>query len=752
MRLSDFLKKSTTAKVINLFCDLETYQFNEKEGYQNPSKFKNQVFSLAVAYIYDDKVYYDDSFWDFHGFFDTIEYYVQHKCKIKLYFHNGNGYDNHYMLFQLLNEYDLKHRQMYVKQVDPDSTAIKPAKLTKNMVLEKRVKSSTNLELMFRLNNSKLTYVTVDTLPKTGGRSLRALGLTMNKLGLIDDDLLKSDFEYQKYNLSFDLSYQASKDYARKIHSKLTPQQKHYIRNDVLLLANIYKNFTKIYPGFDFNKITFSQNVLKEYEVSPMAKFQLTGRIDYKTGIKYSDYDFCDENLFDYMKHFYKGGLNFYNDEKVGKIINRDITSLDINSSYPNVMYNSKIPYQLIDFSEKVAELDLDLNDYDHYYLFEISVNQFNEMIADIPSKLIRKLLVKYYSNLYKNMYINTNTIRLFNLFNKHKITHITVFTYMKFKCRYFDARDVLADNYAKKTQGKNKNIVDASNPNDIKILDKPNKKVLSKEEIAISKVILNGIYGLPALRAYYNYFRYDYVNDQLISVPKGFKNTERNQLFSIFVTSQAIFNLLNPLYTLAPEEIDNYLYYGDTDSLYLDDAVINKIDDKFINDYNLGAFKKEHYIKKMYLLNHKKYAFELPDGQIIVHAGGVPLDSFDLSVGFENFVKNQFSAGSEIKSIRNYRTESGTIAIYDAKIKLDQGGKYPEQINKLVTRIAKTVMTQMIKESDENKLNDKPLYIESPVGAFSLDELIIKKHNKTKRNIKYLVTQEKLILKGLEK
>ena len=750
MRLANYLLENNTLKVFNLFCDIETYQYNEEAGYRQPSLFKNQVFSVAVAWIdKEGKIFCDHSFYDFKHFLDAIELNVHHKCKIKLYFHNGNGYDNHYLLYQLLNEYDIKHRQMYVKQVAKDNTAVKVKELENNMVLEKRVKASTNLELMFRLDNPKLTYYTVDTLPKTAGRSLRSLGISMYKLGLIDKDTLKSDFNYTKYNLSYDLSYTASKGYAKSIHDRLSRDQLHYIDNDVILLANVYKNFNKMYPRFDFNKITFSQNVLKEYEISDKAKFQLTGRIDYKRGIKYSDYDFRGENLFDYLKHYYKGGLNFYNDKYIGQIINHNITSLDINSSYPYVMYNFKIPFILEDWNEDSETITIDFDD-NNYYMYEISNDEFNRIISYIPSTLIRKLIVKYYSNLLKNMYINTNTIRLINLFSSKKITEINVLAWLKFKTQYFDARSVLAENYATKTQGKNDNIVNASDPLNIKILSEKNKHKLNKEEIAIAKVILNGIYGLPALRPFYNYFRYDYVNDILISVPKGFANTERNELFSIFVTSQAFFNLLQPLHTLKPEQIDNYLYYGDTDSLYLDDRAIDDVDQKFIDDYNLGAFKKEHHIQKMYLLNHKKYAF-LTNNQIIVHSGGVPLDSFNLDMPFDQFIKTQFHAGVSVKSKRNYRTNIGTIAIYDANINLDQGTSYPAHIDSINKDMTKLILDQKVQETDTN-IEQPPdiLYIETPFGSYSIDEIITKEHNKSKRDIYYLELLEDNLIGGL--
>ncbi len=373
-----------------------------------------------------------------------------------------------------------------------------------------------------------------------------------------------------------------------------------------------------------------------------------------------------------------------------------------------------------------------------------------NRIISYIPSNLIRKLIVKYYSNLLTNMYINTNTIRLINLFSYKKITSINTVAWLKFKTQYFDARSVLAENYATKTQGKNDNLVDAHNPLDIKILSEKNKHKLNKEEIAIAKVILNGIYGLPALRPFYNYFRYDYVNDMLISVPKGFANTERNELFSIFVTSQAFFNLLQPLHTLSPEQIDNYLYYGDTDSLYIDDRAIDYVDQKFIDDYNLGAFKKEHHIQQMYLLNHKKYAF-LTDGKIIVHSGGVPLDSFDLNMPFEKFIKTQFHAGVSVKSKRNYRTNIGTIAIYDANINLDKGIPYPNHIDSINKDMTNLILQQKIKDNDDN-IEQPPdiLYIETPFGSYSIDEIIEKKHNKSKRDIYYLQLLENQLVGGM--
>src|SRR5699024_4490688 len=120
--------------------------------------------------------------------------------------------------------------------------------------------------------------------------------------------------------------------------------------------------------------------------------------------------------------------------------------------------------------------IDLDLTNQNRYDLLEISVTTFNELLADIPSKNIRKALVKYYTSIYQNVYINTNTIRLMNLFNQHLIKELPVISYQQWACEPFGARNVISENYAIKSQGKNKYVINADDPTDIKITNEINK------------------------------------------------------------------------------------------------------------------------------------------------------------------------------------------------------------------------------------------------------------------------------------
>src|SRR5699024_7581012 len=165
------------------------------------------------------------------------------------------------------------------------------------------------------------------------------------------------------------------------------------------------------------------------------------------------------------------------------------------------------------------------------------------------------------------------------------------------------------------------------------------------------SKVNLNGLYGIPALRPYFNLFRKD-ENDEYFNIENGHKNAERNIVFSIFVTSVALWNLLDPFKYLTQEEIDDNFLYCDTDSLYFKKAIKHKISDHLFTEYDLGTWDMEHEnLPKFYVLNHKKYAYVNEEGEIQVKAGGVPNESFKRDMSFEKFIETKFSDGVEIKN-----------------------------------------------------------------------------------------------------
>ena len=742
MILAEFLKlaKHDKLKSIDFFCDIETFQYNEIAGYKHPSDFKNQVWSVAVGWYYQDELFY---FYApaFNDFFDIIEQAkLSMQTKINLIFHNGNKFDNHYLLMQLVHDYpSITRRSMHQTQALENINTATFKSLSKHkgdqIILEKRVKSKSSVELKFTLGT--VTYQTVDTLPKFN-MSLGTIGKKLHDLSLVTENELKTTLDYEKYSRGEDLDYTTTLLIARRIHANLTPQEMHYIKNDIVILAKAWRYFDLLLPNFDRDKITFSQNVLDEYKVSPLATYQLTGKLG-KMNINYSEFNFRGENYSDFMKHFYRGGLNFYNDRYIAKDITSGVYSYDLNSSYPTVMYNNKFPTYLVNASDTPQTMTLDLTNQNRYDLLEISVTTFNELLADIPSKNIRKALVKYYTSIYQNVYINTNTIRLMNLFNNHLITELPVISYQQWACEPFGARNVIAENYAIKSQGKNKYVINADDPTDIKITNEINKHPYSIAEYNNSKILLNSIYGLPALRPFYNLYLYNPENSEIESYPNSFKNSERNQIFSIYLTSQALINLLTPLVTLSADEIDRYWYYADTDSLYIGEAVDDKIDKTLFNDFNLGYWKREHHMSHFYILNHKKYAYYDDEKQDIgIRSGGVSKDAFNTDMAFDEFIRTQFSAGATLPSTKSTLTKSGTLAIYQSKIILDVGKPYQIEMkdeNKAILNlIAKKAKHDII------EMDTDAMYIETPWGSLSVNEVMGVKHPKADDNILQLI------------
>src|SRR5699024_5853425 len=164
---------------------------------------------------------------------------------------------------------------------------------------------------------------TEDNLVKTNS-SISMLGKKLLRLGVVTEDELKTDFDYKKHNLKHDLEDEQARKYAKKIFDNLTEDELIYIRNDVILLARSVYYYSDLFMGFDYSKKTFTSNILESYNTNPLTSFQLLNRIGEgkeKREIRYTDYQFANQNFYDYLKPFYRGGLNFYNQFYVGKII-----------------------------------------------------------------------------------------------------------------------------------------------------------------------------------------------------------------------------------------------------------------------------------------------------------------------------------------------------------------------------------------------------------------------------------------------
>lgn len=749
-----FIKSNKNSRSMVLYWDIETLQYNQKAGRRKPSEYKNVTYSVAIGYQDGEKieVVVFPSFREFFEVtFDILKgnrKKISCNARIDMIAHNNNKYDNHYLLHDLLHFYEVTRENQYLKNAldNDDTVQMKEAKKrgkTENLVLEKRVKSSINLDLEFWLNG--VHFKTIDNFMKTTA-SIKTLGKKLKDLGFLTDDELKTEFDYEVFNLDEDMTENTAHEYAYQCYKTLDDKQMTYIFNDVIILGQSHIHYSDMFPNFDYSKITFSMNILDSYLNSELTRLQLLNKYGNQEFIN-SKYRFGEENYYDYVKSFYRGGLNMYNSKYVGQLVHDDCFSIDINSSYPFVMYNEKIPTYLRDYDIYNQEqfISVDTNNQDIYTLYRMTKESFNIFILnDIKSDIIKQILVKYYSN-HDYVNINTFTLKLIERITDINIKQLPVISWITYDCEYFGARDIIHENYFIKTQGKLKNKIEMRTPYDYTITDEKNDTVYSQEEILLSKTVLNGLYGIPALRSHFNLFRLNELQE-IENTVNGYKNNERNILFSTFVTSVALFNLLTPLFSLTQSEIDDCFIYCDTDSLYLKKKIKDKLPHELFDKISLGKWDIENEtIKGIYVLNHKKYAYySLDDNKIHVKSGGIPHNAFNTNMSFDEFINTQFYDGSTIKNLKSIYNRQGTISLYPSETKIDKGLPYPNEFREIDDERRKQLIERLQKELS-TELEDF-MYIESELGTFSQADIFkpIHEHeNKITLNIYRTISQK---------
>ena len=739
------LNMMSNEKKVTIVFDIETFTYNTKEGKEFPSRYKSDMFCFAIGYEFDNSLYiamYPNS----HYFInDVLLAYkkIKKSPKVELIQHNGNKFDNHFIRYDLIYYFDCKVYNYYLPQATEEgninakklSDFVKLERKDKNIILERRVKSRVSLDLTFFV--SGVQFFTTDNYPKTNS-SIDTLGKMLYKKRYIKKDDLKSEMDYESYNILSDLTQEQAKVQALRYFNQLKFKHDdvHYIQNDIKILFFSVKYYSSIFIGFDYSKITYTQNILQRYNINKLSEFQLLNIYQFPNSrsrehFKYTDYHFSNLNLYEYFKRFYKGGLNFYNDEKIGEIINEDIIALDINSSYPYVMHKFKIPTFIEYFEEFEDSTEIEIHHSDDFFaLYEISKEYFDDnIIFYLESKIVRKMFVKYYSNQHDRLYINSNTLLMLKEIFGLNIEKLKVYSRVIFKCYDFGSKYVIENFYKIKEQASSKFVLDIASPYDIKETNKLNTDIKTDDEVYNAKVHLNGLYGLPALRSHFNLFRYD--GNDFYNVMNGYKNTERNIIFSLFVTSVSFYNLLSPFKFFTADEIDNYFYYCDTDSIFINKKIFNKIPSSFLDPHHLGSWDiDEDNISKMYILNHKKYAF-LTDDKITVKCAGVPHDSFDLSVTFEKFIEGQFSDGVELPTVRSIFNEMETVTIYNSKTKLELGKKYATKTyNRYDDILLKQIFAEVREHLKEDGISDGAMYLETPLGSFSITEVFEPDHD----------------------
>ena len=430
-------------------------------------------------------------------------------------------------------------------------------------------------------------------------------GKKTNKV-TIYDSLKVLNFSVDKIAKAFDLPIRKLKiDYKayRKPGHILTQEEIDYIRNDVEIMARAMKFMF----NEGLNKMTIGSDALHYYKKINKNFTMYFPQLPYQI-----DMD---------VRRSYKGGFTYLNDIYKEKETGKGLV-LDVNSLYPSVMVNDKLPFgDPLFFEGKYKE--------DKLYCLYI---QTLTCSFEIKKGKIPTIQIKNNLSFIPNEYIKSSngelvTLTLTNIDLELFLEHYNVYELTYHSGWKFKGIRGLFTNYidewtAKKIQAK-----------------KDDNKVL----YLISKLMLNSLYGKfglnPNVRGKFPYIdetgvvcygMYPLEQRPAIYIPVATFITSYARRKTI-LTSQAIKD-----YTINKYNKDYYIY-SDTDSIHLldiDEEELKQFVD--IDDYRLGAWKLESRFTRGKYLRQKCY-IEQNDDTLNVTVAGLP-KKLGKYVNFDNF------------------------------------------------------------------------------------------------------------------
>lgn len=723
-------------KKVSFLLDSETFLSNKREAKRlnKRSLIEPYVWSVGAG-LEVDGVLYLNFFKTYRQFLDTLDSLNGYTTDIEFVHFNGDKFDHHFLKTALEEKMGVNSQSLLIRGENAKDTKRRNNKYAKkksqlkqrNFILETRVKAKTYLELTGKINGKK--FNTVDMVPKYQNK-LDNLSKKLHDMNILPAKYMKSYMKYNKYDReSLVLNVDQYIDW---IHKFLSKSEKTYIENDIIVMYYIRKHYNDIFPGFDYNARTLTVNISNAYtEGHPLARFQMLKKFKdcENNEVHLDDSKYMineEETVYEYVKHFYRGGLNFYNEIYLEKIV-KNAFSIDINSSYPYQMYTLKVPTKLISYKENVHLNIVGKKDPNFAQLIELNYREYNRILSNLNSRVLQQMHTKYYRSTNGQIYITDIILHsLVRFIGDFEVFADSVATY---KAEYFGARDVIAEFYKVKSTAsvgarQNKHLV-MYDPMTYEIQDKPPLRHYEENEVQHAKLNLNGLYGIPALREAFNTFQYD-ENHELETIEAGLKNQTRSLVFAVYVTAGAFAKLIEPLTYLTGKEIDKNFVYADTDSLYLKKAIMHKIPKSLFDPIALGSWDIENkQIDEIYVQNHKKYCYQTPK-KWKVRAGGVSQTLVNKHIETETmheFIKNHFHAGASIDTIRSFICENGHVAIVNTDMKLSPASKYPKLTNPediLGYNLEVEKFRDLV-----NSTGEEYLYMESKYGSIGQTDIV---------------------------
>ena len=448
------------------------------------------------------------------------------------------------------------------------------------------------IEVYFKVGNKQVKKVTfID--------SLKILNMSV--------DMIAKTFGLSISKLKIDYNEPREKGHI------LTDEEKDYIKNDVLIVAQALKVM------FDENltKMTIGSNALNDYkDIITQNKFK-----HLFTPISYE----IDEDL----RKAYKGGFTYLNPIYKEKDVGSGVV-LDVNSLYPSVMYDKPMPFGEPFFYEGKYEEDKVYNLYIQMITcsFEIKENK-------IPTIQIKR------SHFIENEYLTSSNNEIVCLV----LTNIDLKLFLE-QYNVYDLEYICGWKFRSLT-GVFTKYIDKWITRKIEATKSGNKGMRT-----LAKLMLNSLYGKFATSQDVQSKIPFLGDDDIIHYEYSEKSRKKGLYIPIgcFITAYAREKTIRTSQAIKDYSIEKYgkdLYiYSDTDSIHTLLPIEELTQFCDIDDVRLGAWKHEASFTKARFVRQKCYLEEI-EGEVKITCAGMPKSCYQF-VEWEKF-KQGFTCGGKL-------------------------------------------------------------------------------------------------------
>lgn len=422
-------------------------------------------------------------------------------------------------------------------------------------------------------------------------------------------DMIAKSFNLEISKLKLDYNKSRSRNH------KLTNDEKEYIKNDVLIVAKALK----VLFDEDLTKMTQGSNALNDFkEILTKSKF-----MHYFPNLDYE----VDKDL----RKSYKGGFTYLNPIYKEKDV-KNITVLDVNSLYPSVMYEKKLPFGEPVYFEGKYKND---NIYDLYI-------QMITCSFELKENKIPTIQIKNNKSFFRsNEYLRNSKNEIVCLV----LTSVDLKLFME-QYNVYDLEFICGWKF-KSIQGIFKNYID-------KWVSRKNKATIEGNlgQRTLAKLMLNALYGKFATSLDVQ-SKMPFLGDDEIVHYEMSKKEQKNGIYlpiGSFITAYAREKTIRTSQAITDYSLkkygEDYYVYSDTDSIHTRCSIEELKQFCEIDDVKLGYWKCEGFAKKGKFIRQKCYIEEIDDN-IEITCAGMPKTCYD-KVTWENF-KTGFSCGGKL-------------------------------------------------------------------------------------------------------